>query len=247
MRLFGDSARDETIAADLAQSDAVLISVPPSEGGHDRVLSVYGDDLAKAQHLRWIGYLSTIGVYGDHGGAWIDESTPPRPVGGRSRRRLAAEQEWLAFGAVHHIPVHVFRLAGIYGPGRNQLVQLAQGKARRIVKPGQVFNRIHVADIAQVIEASIKNPRATAIYNVADDEPAPPQDVLVFAASLCGADPPPEIPFETADLSPMSRSFFSETKRVRSNLVRDELGVRLQYPTYRQGLTALRADGEGPR
>jgi nucleoside-diphosphate-sugar epimerase len=142
--------------------------------------------------------------------------------------------------------VHLFRLAGIYGPGRNQLVQLAEGKARRIVKPGQVFNRIHVDDIAQVIAASLKKPRAGAIYNCADNEPAPPQDVVAFAAALCGVEPPPEIPFEQADLSPMSRSFFGETKRVRNRLLSEELGVALRYPTYREGLAALRAAGDGP-
>jgi nucleoside-diphosphate-sugar epimerase len=199
-----------------------------------------------APHLRWIGYLSTVGVYGDHKGAWVDETTVPRPSDGRSRYRLEAENGWLALGAARGIPTQVFRLAGIYGPGRNQLVQLAQGTARRIVKPGQVFNRIHVDDIAQVVAASLARPRAGAIYNVADDEPSPPQDVVTFAAALCGLVPPPEIPYDVADLTPMSRSFYSENKRVRNRLLSAELGVALRYPTYREGLTALRAAGEGP-
>lgn len=246
--LFSGAGRNEAIARELAASDAVLISVPPGrdEGALDAVLEVYRDDLAKAAHVRWIGYLSTVGVYGDHGGAWVDETTVPRPCDARSHRRLAAERQWVEFGATHRVPVHLFRLAGIYGPGRNQLVQLAQGTARRIVKPGQVFNRIHVEDIARIVEASLRQPRAGAIYNGADDEPAPPQDVVAFAAALCGVLPPPEIAFESADLTPMSRSFFGEVKRVRNRLLGEELGVALRYPTYREGLTALRAAGDGP-
>ena len=246
--LFSGAGRNEAIARELAASDAVLISVPPGrdEGALDAVLEVYRDDLAKAAHVRWIGYLSTVGVYGDHGGAWVDETTVPTPTDGRSRNRLTVEQQWLDFGAAHHAPVQIFRLAGIYGPGRNQLVQLAEGKARRIIKPGQVFNRIHVEDIAQIVAASLVKPRAGAIYNGADNEPAPPQDVVSFAAALCGVEPPPEIPFEHADLTPMGRSFFMETKRVRNRLLHDELGVTLRYPTYREGLTALRAAGDGP-
>jgi len=144
------------------------------------------------------------------------------------------------------VGAHIFRLSGIYGPGRNQLVQIAEGTARRIIKPGQVFNRIHVADIVAVIEASLAAPRPGAIYNVSDDEPAPPQDVVEFASKLCGLDPPPGIPFEKADLSPMARSFYNENRRVRNTLIREELGATLNYPTYREGLAALRAAGEGP-
>ncbi|MBR1222597.1 SDR family oxidoreductase [Bradyrhizobium sp. U87765 SZCCT0131] len=245
VRLFSGEEHDAAIAEDLAASDAVLISVPP-QGGQDLVLRIHGADLAAASHLRWIGYLSTVGVYGDHGGGWVDEGTAETPSDGRSRERLAVERQWLAFGAERDIPTHIFRLSGIYGPGRNQLVQLAEGKARRIVKPGQVFNRIHVADVAQLVEASLARPRAGAIYNGADDEPAPPQDVVTFAAALCGVQPPPEIAFDEADMTPMSRSFFMECKRVHSQRTRAELGVTLQYPTYREGLTALRAAGDGP-
>jgi nucleoside-diphosphate-sugar epimerase len=159
---------------------------------------------------------------------------------------VTAEQHWLAFGAANTIAVHIFRLSGIYGPGRNQLAQLAAGTARRIVKPGQIFNRIHVADIAAVIEASMARPRPGGIYNVTDNEAAPPQDVVAFAAKLCGLEPPPEVSFEAAQLSPMALSFYSESRRIRNVLIREELGVTLQYPTYREGLTALRALGEGP-
>ncbi|WP_315833819.1 SDR family oxidoreductase [Bradyrhizobium prioriisuperbiae] len=244
-RVFAGGGRDAALAFDLAESDAVLISVPP-DGQEDPVLRAYADDLAKASRLRWIGYLSTVGVYGDHEGAWVDETTVPTPTDGRSRNRLVVEQQWLALGQAHRIPVQIFRLSGIYGPGRNQLVQLAEGKARRIIKPGQVFNRIHVDDIAQMVAASLNKPRSGAIYNGADNEPAPPQDVVSFAAALCGVEPPPEIAFEDAELTPMGRSFFMETKRVRNRLLLDELGVTLRYPTYREGLTALRAAGDGP-
>ncbi|WGR90974.1 SDR family oxidoreductase [Bradyrhizobium sp. ISRA443] len=246
MRLFVAAQRDAAIARELADSDAVLVSVPPG-AQQDPVLQVYRGDLAAASHLRWIGYLSTVGVYGDHGGGWVDEATVPTPMSEASRRRLNVERQWLDFGDAHRIPVHIFRLAGIYGPGRNQLVQLAEGKARRIVKPGHVFNRIHVEDIAQMVEASLGRPRAGAIYNGADNEPAPPQDVVAFAAELCGLPPPPDIPYERAELAPMSRTFFSECKRVRNTLLRDELGVALRYPTFREGLTALRAAGDGPK
>lgn len=243
--VFAGIDRDPIIAQDLADSDAVLISVPP-DGHEDPVLRAYAEDLARASRVRWIGYLSTVGVYGDHGGAWVDEATVPTPTDGRSRNRLIVEQQWLAFGEAHRFPVQIFRLSGIYGPGRNQLVQLAEGKARRIIKPGQVFNRIHVDDIAQMVAASLRKPRSGAIYNGADNEPAPPQDVVSFAAALCGVEPPPEVAFEDADLTPMGRSFFMETKRVRNRLLQDELEVTLRYPTYREGLTALRAAGEGP-
>jgi len=238
-RIFSPEHTDADIAQDIAMSDAILVSIPPGETG-DPVLAAFADAIAAAPNLRWIGYLSTIGVYGDHGGGWVDETTPTTPGKGRTRLRTTAEQAWLALGA------HVFRLSGIYGPGRNQLVQLAAGTARRIVKPGQIFNRIHVADIAAVIEASLARPRPGGIYNVADNEPAPPQDVVAFAARLCGREPPPEIPFERAELSPMARSFYSESRRIRSELIRNELGVSLLYPTYREGLIALRALGEGP-
>lgn len=244
-RMFGPHGRDSAIDADLAASDALLVSVPPGTGG-DPVLAAYARQIAAAPKLRWIGYLSTIGVYGNHDGAWVDEQTPATPTNARSRERADAEQAWLAFGTANNIAVHIFRLAGIYGPGQSQLVQLARGTARRIVKPGQVFNRIHVEDIARVVDASLERPRLGAIYNVTDNEPAPPQDVVTFAASLCGVKPPPEITLDDAGLTEMGRSFYAESKRVRNDLIRNELGVTLAYPTYREGLTALRASGEGP-
>lgn len=244
-RVFGHDGRDDVIDSDIAACEALLISVPPGTGG-DPVLAAYARQIASAPNLRWIGYLSTIGVYGDHGGAWVDERTPATPTNARSRERAAAEQAWLAFGAANSIAVQIFRLAGIYGPGQSQLVQLARGTARRIIKPGQVFNRIHVEDIARAVDASLDRPRPGAIYNVTDNEPAPPQDVVTFAASLCGVEPPREISLEDAGLTEMGRSFYAESKRVRNDLLRNELGVTLAYPTYREGLRALRAAGEGP-
>jgi nucleoside-diphosphate-sugar epimerase len=244
-RVFSPEHTDAEIAQDIADSDAILVSVPPGETG-DPVLASFAGRIAAAPNLRWVGYLSTVGVYGDHAGGWVDETTPVGAGKPRSQNRVTAEQDWLALGAAHNIAVQIFRLSGIYGPGRNQLVQLASGTARRIVKPGQTFNRVHVADIAAVIEASLARPRPGGIYNVTDNEPAPPQDVVAFAARLCGLEPPAEIPFERAELSPMAKSFYSENRRVRNALIREELGVTLSYPTYREGLTALRALGDGP-
>jgi nucleoside-diphosphate-sugar epimerase len=223
----------------IAAADYALISVPPSASG-DQVLDSCGAALAKARKLRSVVYLSTVGVYGDHGGGWVDEQTPVAPTSERSRWRVAAEQAWEQFGARHGIPVAVLRLAGIYGPGQNALVQVARGKARRIVKPGQLFNRIHVADIAQAIEAAFAR-RAGGIFNVADDEPSPPADPIVLAAQLTGRAPPPQIPFEqaAASMSEMALSFWQECRRVRNDKLKGELGVRLRYPTCREGLQAL--------
>ena len=245
-RVFSAEFIDPGIAEDIASSDAILSSVPPDAAG-DPVLAAFAEAIAAAPHLAWVCYLSTIGVYGDHQGGFVDEATPVKPGEPRSRIRVQAEQAWLDLGVAKGVAVQIFRLAGIYGPGRNPLAQLAAGTARRIVKPGQVFNRVHVDDIAAVIEASLRRPRAGAVYNVTDDEPAPPQDVVAFAAQLCGLPAPPDIPFAAADLSPMAKSFYSENKRVRNHLIRGELGVALRYPSYREGLTALRASGDGPR
>ncbi len=222
-----------------AEADCVLVSVPPGDNG-DPVLAVFGDAFAAAKHLRSIVYLSTLGVYGDRGGAWVDERTPPAPASARSRERLVAEQAWQDFGARHGIAVAVLRLAGIYGPGQNALIQIASGKVRRIVKPGQIFNRIHVDDIAQAIDAAFAR-AASGIFNVADDEPSPPGDPLVFAAELMGAAPPPEISFAEAapSMSPLALSFWQECRRVNNAKLKRELGVRLRYPTYREGLKAL--------
>jgi nucleoside-diphosphate-sugar epimerase len=237
--VFDGTSTPPELQSAVAEADAALVSVPPDENG-DPVLRACGDVLAHAQRLRSIVYLSTIGVYGDRGGAWVDEATPPLPGAARSRERLAAEQAWLELGARHNIAVAILRLAGIYGLGQNALVQIARGNARRIVKPGQVFNRIHVGDIAQAIDAAFTR-RAFGIFNVADDEPTPPADPIVFAAQLMGVEPPPEIPFEQAapSMSPMALSFWQECRRVKNDKLKRELGVSLRFPSYREGLRAL--------
>jgi nucleoside-diphosphate-sugar epimerase len=187
----------------------------------------------------WVGYLSTTGVYGDRQGRWVDERSALAPVHERGRWRVAAEKAWLATG----LPVEIFRLAGIYGPGRSAFDRLREGRAQRVVKPGQVFSRIHVEDIARVLRAAMARPAAGAAYNVADDEPAPPEDVIAFAAELLGMPVPPAVPFEAAALSPMALSFWSESKRVSNRRIREELGVSLAWPDYRAGLRGILAAG----
>lgn len=215
----------------LAGATHVLVSVPPEASG-DVVLRQHAADF---RHAKWIGYLSTTGVYGDHGGAWVDERTPPSPQSPRSHWRAAAEAAWLATG----LPVEVFRLAGIYGPGRSQFDDLRAGRARRIVKAGHLFSRIHVDDIAGVLEASMLRPHAGAVYNVCDDEPAASAEVVEFAASLLGVAPPPPIALEQAELSPMAASFWADNKRVRNDRMKRDLEFSLLYPTYREGLRAV--------
>ena len=225
----------------LAGTTHLLLSIPPDADG-DPALDRHGADIAALPGLAWIGYLSTTGVYGDTGGARVDESAVPAPSGERGRRRVKAERGWRALGAAHGIPVHVFRLAGIYGPGRNALASARSGAAKRIERPGHAFSRIHVADIAQALAASIARPRAGAIYNVCDDEPAPAADVVAHACALLGVAPPPLTPLEEAGLSPMARSFYADNRRVSNALIKEELGVALRYPDYRAGLAALLAE-----
>jgi nucleoside-diphosphate-sugar epimerase len=239
----GKSASAEAKEA-AADADAALVSIPQTETG-DPVLTAFGEELAHARRLHSIVYLSTVGVYGDHAGAWVDETTVPRADSIRGQKRLAAENAWLEFGARSGADVAILRLAGIYGPGRNVLVQVARGEARRITKPGQVFNRIHVADIAQAIDAALAKV-SCGVCNVADDEPAPPGDPIAFAAQLLGREPPPEIPFAEAapSLSPMALSFWQDCRRVKNDKLKRELGVKLRFPTYREGLRALFAEGQ---
>jgi nucleoside-diphosphate-sugar epimerase len=229
-----------------AQAEHVLVSIPPGETG-DPVLAACSEALAAGRNLRSVVYLSTIGVYGDKGGGWVDEETPPEPASDRSRWRVAAEQAWQRFGARHGVAIAVLRLAGIYGPGQNALVALARGKARRIAKPGQVFNRIHVSDIAQAIDAAFAH-RSDGVFNLADDEPGPAADPILFAAELLGREPPAEIPIDqaAASMSPMGLSFWQECRRVRNGKLKRELGVTLRYPTYREGLKALFAEINSP-
>lgn len=216
----------------------LLVSAPPDRHG-DPVLDVAGQRLRTLPDLRWVGYLSTTGVYGDRGGAWVDEDTAAAPIQERSRRRLAAEEAWLATG----LPVHVFRLAGIYGPGRSVVERLQAGRARRIVAPGQVFSRIHVDDIAAVLAASLAAPAPGTIYNVCDDEPAPAADVVEYAARRLGLPVPPAEPLAEADLSPMARSFYADNRRVANRRIKERLGVELACPTYREGIDAIIAAG----
>ena len=230
-----------SLTAALARATHVLASAAPGPEG-DPALALIGDAVAtRAPDLHWVGYLSTTGVYGDHEGGWVEEATPLTPSTERGRARVQAEAQW---GAIPHLPLHIFRLAGIYGPGRGPFEKVRNGTARRIVKPGQVFSRTHVEDIAQVLHASILRPNPGAAYNVCDDDPAPPQDVIAFAADLLGLPRPPEIPFDQADLSPMARSFYAESKRVSNARIKDELGVTLIHPDYRSGLRALLAEEE---
>lgn len=223
------------VAEAIPTASHILISVAPGEGA-DPTLAAFGAALATARP-RWVGYLSTTAVYGDHGGAWVDETTALTPSTMRGRARVAAEQAWAGLD----LPLHIFRLAGIYGPGRGPFEKVRDGSARRILKPGQVFSRIHVDDIAGVLAASIAHPLPGAVYNVCDDDPAPPEDVLAYAAHLLGLPLPRGIPFETAEMTPFARSFYAENKRVRNDRIKRDLAYMLKYPDYRAGLQALLA------
>ncbi|MDD7971219.1 SDR family oxidoreductase [Roseinatronobacter alkalisoli] len=226
----------------LAQATHVLTSVAPRQD--DPVLAAHGDQIASATHLRWVGYLSTIGIYGDHQGAWVDEDTVPNAVSARARARVNAETAWQDICARAGVRLHIFRLAGIYGPGRGPIAKLREGRAQRVVKPGQYFSRIHQADIGQALDRAIHSDIGNRVYNLCDDHPAPPQDVLACAARLAGMPVPPEIPFEDADLTPMARSFYADSKRVRNDRIKRDLGVELLYPDYESGLRAI-LDAEG--
>ena len=217
----------------------ILSSVPPDHRS-DPVLDQSWDRMAavKAQ-LKWVGYLSSTGVYGDHKGGWVDETTRPAPTSDRARRRSTAEASWLVMGQEQELPVHVFRLSGIYGPGRSTIDEVRAGTAKRIVKPGHLFGRIHVDDIATTLMASIDQPNPGAIYNVTDDEPAAPADVVKYASDLLRVAPPPEIPFDKAEMSEMSATFWNDRRRVKNERIKRELGVKLAYPTYREGLSAI--------
>lgn len=235
-----DGALSPELSEALALTTHLIVSVAPDEAG-EPVLNAAGDALRKQMPaLQWIGYLSTVGVYGDHGGAWVEETSECRPMSKRSVMRVAAEQEWLTLGREIGKPVAILRLSGIYGPGRNALTNLADGTARRLVKPGQVFNRIHCDDIAGALWL-LADKTLGGIFNVTDDEPAPPQDVVAYAAGLMGVEPPPEIPFETAQLSPMARSFYGENKRVANKAIK-AAGYRFRFPNYRVALERMWAE-----
>ncbi len=244
--VFDGTAAAPEITAALMDASAMLVSVPPGES--DPVLAQFADAIAGAPYLRSIVYLSTVGVYGDHAGAWVDEATPPAPISDRGRARFEAEQAWTELGARAGKAVAIFRLSGIYGPGQNALIQVARRTAKRIDKPGQVFNRIHVADIAQAIDAAFTR-QANGVFNVTDDEPARQGEPIAFAAELLGVPPPPQVPFDEAakSMSPMALSFYGESKRVRNDKMKRELSVRLRYPSYREGLRALLESDDAAR
>lgn len=214
----------------------LLVSAGPGPEGDPVLLDLQDEITAAAPHLRWVGYLSTTGVYGDHGGDWVDETTPLTPSTRRGAARVQAEAEW---GAIPGLPLHIFRLAGIYGPGRGPFAKVRKGTARRIIKPGQVFSRIHVEDIAQALDLSLAKPQPGAIYNLCDDDPAPPQDVIGHAAALLGLPLPPAVDFDKAEMTPMARSFYAESKKVRNDHAKAALGWQPIYPDYRSGLAAL--------
>ncbi len=229
----------DDISSPLANATHLLISVAPNADG-DPVLNALRREITTiAPQLKWVGYLSTIGVYGNHNGAWVNEDTPLTPATNRGKLRVKAEAEWQKLAADTGLPLHIFRLAGIYGPGRGPFAKVRKGTARRIVKPNQLFSRIHVEDIAAVLAASIAQPNLGRIYNVCDDNPAPPQDVIAYAAELLGLPTPPTEDFATAKMTDMARSFYAESKSVSNARIKSELGVALKYPTYQVGLQAL--------
>lgn len=238
LHLWPETGAEEALAPLLAQSSHWLLSAPPGPAGDPLLAAI--PDLAARFAPRWIGYLSTTAVYGDRGGATVDEDSAPAPQSPRAIARLAAENAWRATG----LPVEVFRLSGIYGPGRSAFDKLRAGTARRIVKPGQIFSRIHVADIAAALQAALHRPAPGAVYNLADDLPAPPQDVIAYAAALLGLPAPPDEPWDSATLSPMAASFYAENKRVRAEKTKAALGLAWRYPSYREGLAAILAAEE---
>ena len=226
----------EELRSVIKEAALVLSSVAP-KNDNDPVIQMYGEDLKEnSSQIKWAGYLSTIGVYGDTKGEWVNENSPLKPSTNRGIARVNAEKKWLKN---NFLPSHIFRLGGIYGPNRDPFQKVLQGKAVKIIKPGQVFSRMHILDIVQTLLASISQPKPHSIYNLCDDNPAPPQDVLSYAAKLLSVDQPPTVRFEDADLSEMARSFYAENKRVSNQLIKSELGVDLSYPDYKVGLESL--------
>ena len=236
--LFDGTSPLENSAELLKGTTHLIDSAPPSTNG-DPVLRHHSSEISDLKGLAWLGYLSTTGVYGNRQGDWVDETSSRTPSGPRGQKRVDAEDGWLKLWHDMKVPAHLFRLAGIYGPGRSALDTVQQGRARRLIKKDQVFSRIHVDDIATVLRASMYTPNPGRAYNLCDDEPAPPQDVITEACRLLDVDPPPETPFKEADLSEMARSFYSDNKRVSNKRIKNELGVALAWPNYREGLKGL--------
>ncbi len=237
LHVFDGMAPGATLATDLHKASHVVLSIPPNDSG-DPALNLHRADLDRAERLEWLCYFSTVGVYGDFDGAWVDETAPTRPVNKRSQQRVEIEQMWRDYAAARQIPLLILRLAGIYGPGRSSFDKLREGTARRIVKPNQVFNRIHVEDIGRVTAFAAQQ-KLSGTFNLSDDEPAPPQDLVEYAAKLTGVPVPPDIPFAEAEMTPMARSFYSDNKRVSSKAIKEALEIELLYPTYRDGLDAI--------
>ena len=237
LHIFDGVTPGETLTEDLSRATHVIISIPPVGSG-DPALNLHRDTLDAAPNLQWIGYYSTVGVYGDFGGAWVDEQAETRPINARSKLRVEVEQQWRDYAEARGVPLLILRLAGIYGPGRSAFDKLRDGTARRIIKPNQVFNRIHADDIGRVTQLAAER-KLAGTYNLSDNEPAPPQDLVAYAAELLGVAPPAEVPFEDAQMTEMARSFYSDNKRVSSKAIKDVLGIELLHPTYRQGLEAI--------
>ncbi len=234
---FDGRAPGLMLAADLIRSKNVVISIPPANG-LDPVMTHHRPELDKIENLEWLCYFSSVGVYASSNGAWIDEDAPLEENQERAVLRIETEQLWRDYAKSRNVPITVFRIAGIYGPGRSALNKLRDGTAHRIIKKGQVFNRVHVADIGRITALAMRN-RLDGTFNLTDDEPAPPQDLVTFAAELLGVDPPEEIPFEKADLSELARQFYADNKRVSNASIKKALGIELLYPTYRDGLRAI--------
>jgi len=237
LHLFDGASPGTTLAEDLTAATHVILSIAPDERG-DPALNHHKTELDAAKNLQWLCYFSTVGVYGNFDGAWIDETAPCHPLNQRSKQRLLAEEAWRIYAAERGVPLLILRLAGIYGPGRSAFEKLADGTAKRIVKPDQVFNRIHVEDIGRVTALAAAR-KLSGTFNLADDEPAPPQDLITYAAEIMNMPPPPEIAFDTAEMTPMARSFYSDNKRVSNAAIKSALGIELLYPNYRAGLTAI--------
>lgn len=224
----------------------LLISTPPNDRG-DPAFNMHAEDILQIPSIRWVGYLSSTAVYGDRLGGWVDESAELRPTSKRGSRRALAERQWRSLYEEYKLPVHIFRLAGIYGPFRSALDSVRAGVARRINKPGHAFSRIHIDDIVQVLAASMNNPRPGAIYNVADDQAAPSHELIQYACDLLNLEAPPLLNYEQADMAPITRSFYADNKRVRNNRIKDELGVTLRYPDYVSGIDACMEAERNPR
>ncbi|MEK9629975.1 MAG: SDR family oxidoreductase [Nitrospinota bacterium] len=235
---FDGTGPSKEIGQALSRATHLLITIPPQVEG-EVVLKHFGPKIAENNKFKWIGYISSTGVYGDTQGEWVDESSPLQPQSELNKRRVEAEKAWIHFAEKHGLPVMIFRCVAIYGPNRNLLVSVKQGRARRIKKPGLVFSRIHVEDLAQTLDASIRNPKSGEIYNVSDDEPSPPWETVEYACSLLNVEPPPLIPFESAELSELARGFYKTCKRVGNKKIKEELGVKLKYPNYKIGLDAI--------